>query len=201
MPGASIERTPGSQIPEWFDNWQDHCSYFYFFHFCILLPARAPSKECLGEISAPGAAGGFLYSRAGRARTLSHGAEPRLAKSPARAVPASELQTGKNPPLAEPAPLPEQHPKGKSRAMGDIWMLSLTGDPQSTHMGASDPHSKLLTPLQRCLKTPTLCSERGEPGTAAQHGAAARPAAALLSKREGWGSPFPTQANLLVQAP
>lgn len=28
-PGASIKRTPGSQIPEYFDNWQDHCSYFF----------------------------------------------------------------------------------------------------------------------------------------------------------------------------
>lgn len=170
MPGASIKRTPGSQIPERFDNWQDHCSYFYFFHFCILLPARAPSEECLGEDSAPeqaapGAGGRFLYSRAGRARTLSHRVEPRLAKSPARAVPASELQTGKNPPLAEPAPLPEQHPKGKSRAMGDIWILSLTRDPQSTHTWVL----QILTascypPCSTALKCPRCAQKEESPG-------------------------------------
>lgn len=160
---------------------------FPLLHFasCKSTIRGVPGRGFSPRAGSPRAGGRFLYSRAGRARTLSHRVEPRLAKSPARAVPASELQTGKNPPLAEPAPLPEQHPKGKSRAMGDIWILSLTRDPQSTHMGASDPHSKLLPPLQRSLKMPTLCSERGEPGTAARHGAAARPAAALLSKREG----------------
>lgn len=63
---------------------------------------------------------------------------------------------------------PEQRPEGRSGLKGNIQILSLIGEHQTTHTRVSDLCHKLLNLPQLWLKMPMLRLRRAEPGTAAK---------------------------------
>lgn len=57
---SQCKRTLRSQIPEYYDNWQDHYSHFYYFHYFLLLPARRTISASTTRTNSPRVTGQVL---------------------------------------------------------------------------------------------------------------------------------------------